>query len=548
MKKKSTLLLVAVFGITLSCSDETKIYNEDLQQLVLVENSEAKLKGSLSYSKSGVLGILEESTINQKSSANKAEEQAGDYPLTLLAQILPPTYAGRGQLTATHVDVDANYAYVSYNVPGAEYFGAIQVIDISDPYNPSVTSQLLYLNTDVNSIAYDNGFIYAVGGVDAESSVTATSNSVLARIACIAGKMNTATGITYAFQAGYNANDVFVDALNVYVTSGKQGTLTAYDKNNLLVTNEVSYPDLRSVSVDNGNIAVLDAGSGIHVLNSMFQPVKDIPISTDFGPESKKTIDFMGDKIVVSEAGKGAGIYSYASSSLLEYLPILLSPTGVSQSDINTNAVAFNEGIILMANGGAGLCLAEDKGNGNELYGIIELDGSTNFVASKGDYIFAASGMEGMYIIKLNKPAESLVARCATSPLYTGKSELKVDQGNTEEYSGAKRLKSVDVSGSLLLCGSWTVADDVDIRQDALLEMNGTFAVGSNNKKRNIIVAGGAVIRVEGTLQVYGDIILEDGATLEFMGTGSIADIFGSVKLNGSAQVTGTFDDLRNSF
>ncbi len=548
MIKNSALLLVVTFGMILSCSDETTIYHEDLQDNVLVENSETRLKGSVSFSKSGVLGILEESTINQKSSANKAEDLAGDYPLTLVAQITPPTYTGRGELTATHVDVDGTYAYVSYNVAGPEYFGAIQVIDIADPHRPKVTSQLIYLNADMNSIAYDNGFIYAVGGVDAETSVTATANSLIAKIICVAGKMNTASGITYAFQAGYNANDVFVDAKAVYVTSGRDGILTEYDKNDLLATNEISYPDLRSVSVDNGNIAVLDAGYGIHILNSLFQPLKDIPISTDFGPASKKTIDFMGDRIVVSEAGKGAGIYSYTSGSLLEYLPILLSPTGVSQTDINTNAVAFNDGIILMANGGAGLSLAADKGNGNELYGIIELDGSTNYVESLDDYIFAASGREGLYIIKRNKPDESLAARCQSSPLYKGSSKLDVKEDQNLEFSGEKRFTSVKVSGTLLLCGAWTVTDDVKVEENALFEMNGTFAVGSNKQRKDIIVGKGATFRVEGNLLIYGDLILEEGAALEFIGPDSVVDLFGDVEMDKSAQVIGTFVDIQDKF
>jgi hypothetical protein len=88
----------------------------------------------------------------------------------------------------------------------------------------------------------------------------------------------------------------------------------------------------------------------------------------------------------------------------------------------------------------------------------------------------------------------------------------------------------------------------VDIRQDAQFEMNGTFAIGSNKKNKDIVVEEGAVFRVEGNLQVYGDIILEDGAIFEFIGTTSIADIYGSVELNGSAEVIGTFDDLQNKF
>ncbi len=548
MNKKISLLIVVTLGVIISCSDETTIYHDDLQDNVVVENSEAKLQGAISFSKAGVLDILEEETITNKSNANKAEEQAGDYPLTLVAQVKPPTYNGTDKLTATHVHVDGNYAYVSYNTPGAEYMGAIQVINIGDPNNPRVTSQLIYTNADINSIQYDNGYVYAVGGVDAEKSATATSNSLVAKIAVANGRLNTSNGIAYGFQTGFNANAVLVNGGSVLVTSGKDGTLTSYNKSDLNIENEVMFSDLRSLAVENGNIALLDASSGIRVLDSNFQQIKEIPVNTDFGAASKKTIDFSGDKIIVAEAAKGAGVYSYSSGNLLEYIPILINPEGVSQSDINTNAVAINGDIILMANGGAGLCLSEKGENNSDVYGIIELDGSTNFVASKDDYVLAASGKEGLQIIKLNRPSESLAARCLGLPLYNGSSKLLVNSGDNVAYSGAKSFNNINVSGSLLLCGSWTVSNQVYVNANALFEMNGTFTVGRNNKRRNITVAEGATFRVEGALTLFGDLILEDGATIEFIGTASIVNIFGSVVRNGNVTVKGTFADLQNKF
>jgi hypothetical protein len=332
------------------------------------------------------------------------------------------------------------------------------------------------------------------------------------------------------------------------VTSGKEGTLTSYNKSDLTVENDMMFSDLRSLAVDNGNIAVLDAGIGVRVLNSNFQQIKEIPISTDFGPASKKTIDFDGDRIIVAEANKGAGVYSYSTGSLIEYIPILINPEGVAESDINTNAVAINDDIILMANGGAGLCLSEKGENNTDVYGIIELDGSTNFVESKDDYVFAASGREGLQIIKLNRPSESLAARCLGLPLYNGSSKLVVQTGDNVAYSGAKSFNNINVSGSLLLCGSWTVKNQVFVNDNALFEMNGTITVGRNNKRRDIAIGEDAVFRVEGNLTIYGDLILEDGATMEFIGPASVVNIFGSVVKNGSVTVTGNFVDLQNKF
>jgi hypothetical protein len=169
-------------------------------------------------------------------------------------------------------------------------------------------------------------------------------------------------------------------------------------------------------------------------------------------------------------------------------------------------------------------------------------------VESRDDYIFAASGREGMYIIKLNKPDESLATRCLSSPLYWGSSKLRVDEGETLEYSGAKRFSSVDVKGALLLCGAWTVSGDVKVDDDALFEMNGTFAVGSNRKQKDITVEKGATFRVEGNLLIYGDLILKENATLEFIGPVSVADIFGEVKMEDSAKVIGTYVDVQDKF
>lgn len=546
--KNRFLIASAILGLVVSCSDETTVYS-DPQDDIQLESNQQILANSIVYDNAGVLDIFEDDTATAgKSSKTTDEEQAGDYPLTLVAQVDPPSFSGATNLTASHVHVDGDYAYVSYNTVEDGYAGGIDIIDISDPNNPKVTSRLNYSNADINSIKYENGYVYAVGGVDAEKSVTATSNSFVARIVASNGRLDIDAGITYGFQEGYNATDVETTSNAVIVTSGKEGFLTSYSKNNIEIQNEIPFADLRAVAVNNETIAVLDASKGVSILNDSFQTIKEIAIDSDFGDNNKRTLAFSGDNIIVSEGSKGAGIYSVSTGTLLEYVPILINPEGVDSGDVVTNAVVTNEDILLMANGGAGLCLSEDQGDNTDLVGIIELKGSINYVESKGDYIFAASGKSGLQIVKLNRPDEGLTNRCSSLLSYSGSSSLKVDEGDTSEYSGSKRFKKIEVFGSLLLCGSWTVSNDVKIDDNALFEMNGTLVVGNNNKKKDIVVEKNATFRVEGNLSIYGDLTLKEGATIEFIGNASIVNIFGEVKLEDDAHVLGSFIDIQGAF
>ena len=57
-----------------------------------------------------------------------------------------------------------------------------------------------------------------------------------------------------------------------------------------------------------------------------------------------------------------------------------------------------------------------------------------------------------------------------------------------------------------------------------------------------------ATFRVEGDLIIYGDLILNDGAKLEFIGDNSRVYITGSVNQSNTAVVSGDFEDLNNKF
>lgn len=544
------MLAASTFALLFSCSDETTVYEDPNNNNNLrLESNENILESSVIYDEAGVLDILDEATITGKYASSAKVQPAGDYPLTLVAQVDVPSFQGGQNLTASHVVVDGDYAYVSYNTVDANFVGAVDIVNVKNPRNPRVTSRLYYTNADINALAYDNGYVYLAGGVDSELSVTATANSFLAKIMVTNGSFDLDAGITYGFQEGYNATDVEVVSNKVIVTSGQEGFVRVYNKSDLSTIVEAPYLDLRAVAANESNIAVLDASAGVSILDQSLNTIKDIAIDSDFGVNTKRTLDFYGENIIVSEGSKGAGVYNGSNGSFVEYIPILLDPETVDDSDVVTNAVATNEEVLLMANGGAGLCLSENKDTSDtSLVGIIQLEGSINFVASKDDYIFAASGLEGLQIIKLNRPDESLVSRCADLNYYYGSANLNIPSGENESYRGSKRFYNFDVSGSLLLCGSWTVRNQVDIHENALLEINGNFAVARNSRRGDVTVKSGATLRIEGHLTIYGNLNIEDGATVEFIGSNSVANIFGSVNRTGETTVTGNFLDVKDKF
>lgn len=510
-----------------------------------METSTAVLENSVNYDESGVLDIYEENEGGAQ--ARYLDDQAGDYPLTLVAQINPPSFSGANNLTASHVDVVGDYAYVSYNTANEVYAGGIDIIYIGDPHAPRLTSRLYYLNADISSLKYEDGFVYAVGGVDSEQSVLATANSLVAKIPVSNGRFNISAGISYGFQEGFVANDIALNGNKVLMTSGRDGYITEFDKQTLEITNESPYQDLRSLAVNNSSIAVLDASFGVRFLSADLTETSSIPIDSDFRLADKRTLDFSDEKLVVAEGSNGAGIYNAQTGAFMEYVPILINPADVAVSDIVTNATALNGNVLLMANGGAGLCLSEDN-NGVDLVGIIELQGSINYVASKGDYIFAASGARGLQIIKMNKPDSSLEAKCQGTPAYSGTSRLNVPQGADLAYSGSKRFRTISVAGNLLLCGTWTVRDEITVEEGGVFEMSGVMIMARNNRRRDITVSENGTLRIEGDMTIYGDLILEENATLEFLGSDSTINVYGDVEIADSATVTGTFEDVQDKF
>ena len=126
------ILLPGLFALifSISCSDSTTVF-VDGEDDIQMETNTAVLDNSINYDDSGVLDIYEEDqNIGVQSKSN--DGQAGDYPLTLVAQVNPPSFNGGENLTASHVHIVGDYAYVSYNTIDSDYVGGIDIIYVGE--------------------------------------------------------------------------------------------------------------------------------------------------------------------------------------------------------------------------------------------------------------------------------------------------------------------------------------------------------------------------------------------------------------------------------
>jgi hypothetical protein len=127
MKKLALITVLSLVVLVIGCAPEnSNSFNDQEEKELILKNSDQSER--INTSNIGVINILEAPdedpafvTKKTNSSADKPTpsepDVASNIPLTLIAEISAPTYNGT-QLKATHVALNEDYAYVSYNVEG----------------------------------------------------------------------------------------------------------------------------------------------------------------------------------------------------------------------------------------------------------------------------------------------------------------------------------------------------------------------------------------------------------------------------------------------
>lgn len=536
--KLNLLRFSALFAIMImaSCTHDDDRPDNGIQ----LNSDVSSLNERISYDNAGVLSMRDES-----GSGDKTEQVAGTLPLTLVAEVAPPTYNGT-KLKATHVAINGSYAYVSYNIEGEAYGGAIDVINISNPNTPQLVIQAILPNTDVSSVRFDSNVLYIAGARSTDAFPTAGTAAFSGTMPLNGGLLTTT--VNQVSLAGNTGTSVTTSSSKYYAVSGNNGSLYQLNKTSNAVEMTIPLADLRAVGFNDNKIVVLSGTQGVKVYNATgLTQITSFPTSQDVAA-AKRTIDFLGStSLLVSEGYNGLGVYNISTGTKTQTIAVPTNVPGVNANDITTNAVSVNSSNVFVANGGAGMYVYKSTNQVLSFLGSIALSGnsSCNYLTSSGDYIFAAMGNGGLKIVKM----VTSTVDCTSFPTYSGSAWLNVNSNETKQYQGAGALSGINVNSnsSLTWCGSLSVSQAINVNSNGTFYMKGSLAQGSVLTPYNSLnVNANATLKIEGSVVVYGNMVLNNGAKLEFVGSGSSITIFGTVTKGNNVTITGNYIDTFN--
>jgi hypothetical protein len=318
---------------------------------------------------------------------------------TLVANVKAPIDSRGNTLSATSVDIQGDFAYVSYHLHGAEFGGLIEVYDITDPSAPTIVSQYWTENVDFNHLEVDGNKLYATGGQDPDKAHVATA-ATFTIIDLKNGELPNSLPTFYTLPS-YSGDCVHLAGNgNLYLATGNTGGqfITANADNGSIINTRDALT-AKYFDSDGNTIVGLQGGSvgllSVFNENDGLNPVRTIPVG-EIKPENGKSVVRLKDGFAyVCEGSSGLMVYDVSDGSGTAI-------KSFNPQDGDTNGVDVDHGLIYVANGAGGVYVL-DK-NTFKVYGNYNYDGSANFVRAVDDYIFVANGAGGLKILTRDNP------------------------------------------------------------------------------------------------------------------------------------------------
>ncbi|WP_286968602.1 hypothetical protein [Flavobacterium sp. UBA4854] len=538
MKKNVYLLSFLAMSLLIGCDDNNDNKNDgQSSNNITITSDQSTLNKRLDLTNSGVISI-ENGALTGKS----AETTNTSFPLVQIAEVKPPVDANGRTLQASHVTVNGNYAYVSYIMRGDAYSGAIDVIDVSDPYKPKLVTSALIPNTDITSLTFSGSNLIIGAAKDVDKDTQLAGNPA------IVFNMELSSGLlTDKLKTNYLESrvttDVAANTSNYFAVTGDNGSLYKINSSTKVIAGKAAMADLRSIALTSDKVVTLSGTKGVNIYNqSTLALQKSFATSNDVSG-AKRTMDIDGTKLFVSEGPNGLGVYDINSGSKLQTIGI----TTAGEDNV-TNAVSFNDGYAFVANGALGLNVYQSTTQLN-LLGSVGIAGSSNYVKSSGDYIYVASGTGGLKIIKMEKPSTTF-ASCLTYGLYNQGKDLILNSNDIKSYQGATAINSAIINSKAVLthCGSIAILNNLTLNSGGTFNMRGSLSQGKYQQSTptQLIINSGAKLVVEGSVVIWGDLTLNSGAQIEFVGNTSSITVYGKVTKNTGVTITGNYVDTEN--
>jgi hypothetical protein len=405
-----SLILFSIFTLFTCQKDSLPIDNPDENFIqkgnLLIHSNPAQLAARVSFKNEIVPIVDTESSSLLKSTEDFPEiDLTKNYAFKLKAEVDPPVY-GDNILQATHVTIKDDYAFVTYNTRGPKWLGGIEIFDVSDLKNPVIISSAILENMDVSAVDYADGKIYVVGATGDFEEKGFDSPACLEVISLDASmafdKVETLIDIS-----SYAGTDIKVAAGHIFATSGSTGDLTIFNADYALDgTEEIS--DARSVDANSEHLYVLQGQEGrvnvFQLSDATYTETYDVGGATI--PESKSEIA-VSDTYIFAALNEGGLSILNLDGSMKQSFPKPETPAGALDENHVTNSVSLNGDLVLIGNGESGIhvggLIAEDNDN-LWMLGAMEFgeSQSANFVESKDNVIFVATGLGGLKILAIS--------------------------------------------------------------------------------------------------------------------------------------------------
>lgn len=372
-------------------------------QGIIINNNTAALNNRLTF-RDEVVQISPD-YITETKSEQEIPDYRSNFVFKLKADVDAPVHNGR-TLMATHVTIVENYAFVSYNIRGEEFGGALEIFDVTNITSPQIISQAMFPYSDINAVDYADGKVYLVGAAGNFEIMQFEDPAYL--IVLNLNSQMQITGIdAVADIPSFSANGVHVTAEKIYVTSGDNGGLSVFDlEYNPEGTEMIT--DARSVDAGENHVYVLSGQPG--TVNVFNKATSAFASSYEIGgantPYSKSEIAVNESYIFAALNEDGVKVINN-DGSLKQHIPKPETPEGADDANHVTNSVSVNGTLLFMGNGESGITVGEII---DELDDQVVLLGSmvfsdmesSNFVKSKDDIVFVASGLGGLKILAIS--------------------------------------------------------------------------------------------------------------------------------------------------
>lgn len=382
-----------------------------------IQNSETDLSERLADTDQDIEVIGEETSQSAKAKAKN------NFSLKQVAEIDAPVVDGV-ETMATMVTIFGNssHAAVSYNVQGDEYIGAVDAVQVTSSGGNAirVRSGIEFTNAKANA-AFINANNLLLAHSSEDPDLTDEKGFSAARKFGLSG-FTINDNPSQAGIEGFAANSIHESEDVVYVTSGNNAGLTLFNSD---LSEQIGFIDIegaRWVDTDENRIVVLsgspETGKGtLHLFDKTdLSPIAEYSFDGADTPEAKSTVEIEGDLAIVAAGRSGTHLIDLSTGDIVATVPVPdASSLGLDPEAVESNAASADEEFIFIANGEAGVYVAEASADLSsytsgsdltiELLGYLKFNDfqSANHVAYRSNTLFVAAGLGGVKAVKLQR-------------------------------------------------------------------------------------------------------------------------------------------------